>query len=163
MSYLNRDACAPSASSPPGRAACRQGEGDENAWGLLKLPLVSKAFYLGLSCVSAHIPPLLGGERRFFLILPFPLGRLAGHPHWGRLPGRDPPAQGEMLSPGDADAASLSSAPPVSHVRCLPPELAGFSGSCFSAPAPPRALKGCGVWLKAASSWGQRGKSHSEG
>lgn len=84
MSYLNQDACAPSESSPPVKAACKREEGTGNAGRVLKLPLVSKALYLGLSYVRAHIPPLLG----LFLFLPFPVERLAGHPHWGMLPGR---------------------------------------------------------------------------
>lgn len=81
MSYLNQDTCAPSESSPPVKAVCRQEEDAANAWRVLKLPLVSKALYLGLSYVSAHILPFFG-EKKALLVPAFPFGKLAGHPHY---------------------------------------------------------------------------------
>lgn len=80
-----------SESSPPVKAVCRQEEGAANPWRVLKLPLVSKVLHLGLSYVSAHIPPFLG-EKDALLVPAFPTGK-AGWAHTlGRLPGRDPAA-----------------------------------------------------------------------
>lgn len=120
MSYLNQDACAPSESSPPVKAVCKREEGAGNAGRVLKLPLVSKALYLGLSYVRAHIPPLLG-EKEALLVPTFPSGKAGQAPPLGDAARQDPAAQGEMLNESQRCRRCIP----------LPPEPAGFCGSWF--------------------------------
>lgn len=93
MSYLNQDACAPSESSPPVKAVCKREEGAANAGRVLKLPLVSKALYPGLSYVRAHIPPLLG-EKEALLVPTFPSGKAGLAPPLGDAARRGPYSPG---------------------------------------------------------------------
>lgn len=131
MSYLNQGACAPSESSPPVKAACRQEDGAANAQRLLKLPLVSKALCLGLFCVSCSYPSILQGKRRLFLFLPSPLERLAGHTHngGGCQAGNMQPRV--VCQVTEMPTLHLSSQHLLQPHLVPPPELAGLCGSWF--------------------------------
>ena len=64
-----------------------------HAWGFLKLPLVSKPLYLGLSYVSAHIPPFLG-EKEAVLVPAFSIGRAGWAPTLGEAASQGPCSPG---------------------------------------------------------------------